>query len=468
MDSLNFRAYEVPLIPSGLRHEETIIQTANALEYLNNTINDIFNKIDERVERNNEKIREIQQRIQNANKKIESLIGSKRAICVYSPAKFPALHVLKDIPSTFSEEYYKSLKFKLNTKYDVENDLEPLTQNSLQHKLQFYHVKETQDQSRVSKLLNASNDLGPIPIGLKSINSLLLYNTFQNVYAPEKEKGIFRSQNQSKISEDKNELSKKKIEAPPISITSRQLGTERKLLQKLFYTPKLNDAPDINLPLDLPDLPGVAANIHFDVDKKEKIAPSLFVKNEKNIISQETVEIVKDAYTEKINIVETKSKPFEEEITIPTVSTPPNPITVESQLPPVPPPPPPPLPSTTEIVQNDSNLSAKAPIASEARSNLMEAIRKAGGTRGGKLRAAADVVSNKMDEKQVKPNSNTLMDDLHKKLLMRRKGISGSKDNDKNTNVLDRLSSLIPPPPKPSQGMYSSTSDNDNDNDDWD
>lgn len=67
------------------------------------------------------------------------------------------------------------------------------------------------------------------------------------------------------------------------------------------------------------------------------------------------------------------------------------------------------------------------------------------------------------------------MADLHKKLAMRRKGISGAKENDPNasgvasskipqsTNLLDSISSMIPPPPKPD----TNTDHSDNDGSDW-
>lgn len=59
------------------------------------------------------------------------------------------------------------------------------------------------------------------------------------------------------------------------------------------------------------------------------------------------------------------------------------------------------------------------------------------------------------------------MADLHAKLAMRRKGISGAKteggEND-GRNALDKLSAMIPPPP-PDNGKSSSTNTED---EDWD
>lgn len=67
------------------------------------------------------------------------------------------------------------------------------------------------------------------------------------------------------------------------------------------------------------------------------------------------------------------------------------------------------------------------------------------------------------------------MADLHKKLAMRRKGISGLKENESqqnttaiktgSTNIMDSISSMIPaPPPKPD----SNHSDDDDHDSDWD
>jgi WAS protein family homolog 1 len=48
-----------------------------------------------------------------------------------------------------------------------------------------------------------------------------------------------------------------------------------------------------------------------------------------------------------------------------------------------------------------------------------------------------------------------LMSDLHNKLMMRRKGISGTKDQ--GGNVMDKISSMIPPPPPKSQQQHNSS-----------
>lgn len=62
------------------------------------------------------------------------------------------------------------------------------------------------------------------------------------------------------------------------------------------------------------------------------------------------------------------------------------------------------------------------------------------------------------------------MADLHNKLALRRKGISGNKEQqslppvESPPNVMDRISAMIPPPPKPN----TDTDASDEENDDWD
>lgn len=65
------------------------------------------------------------------------------------------------------------------------------------------------------------------------------------------------------------------------------------------------------------------------------------------------------------------------------------------------------------------------------------------------------------------------MADLHNKLAMRRKGISGAKENDASgsaggapsaSNMIDRISSMIPPPPKASNESNTEASEDD----EWD
>lgn len=80
-----------------------------------------------------------------------------------------------------------------------------------------------------------------------------------------------------------------------------------------------------------------------------------------------------------------------------------------------------------------------------------------------KLRAAAaqDVANNNESSAPPRRTGGNLMDDLHNKLALRRKGISGTKDAVSSPgNVMNRISAMIPAPP-PKQPESGSSEDDD-------
>lgn len=102
----------------------------------------------------------------------------------------------------------------------------------------------------------------------------------------------------------------------------------------------------------------------------------------------------------------------------------------------------------------------------------MKAIREAGGK--AKLRSipAADEQMPEMKKKQPqqKAPAKDLMSDLHEKLMLRRKGIAGSKEakKEKSSSIMAKVSSLIPAPPKKvEETSDDSDSSSDNNDDDW-
>lgn len=97
------------------------------------------------------------------------------------------------------------------------------------------------------------------------------------------------------------------------------------------------------------------------------------------------------------------------------------------------------------IVPSPASDIVRVPT-SDPRANLMEAIRNAGGSKNAKLRKTHGETA-----KPVNKNSSPgdLLADLHSKLMMRRKGISGARKVDEVVSpdsTLARISSMIPPP----------------------
>ncbi|KPJ08301.1 WAS protein family-like 1 [Papilio machaon] len=118
---------------------------------------------------------------------------------------------------------------------------------------------------------------------------------------------------------------------------------------------------------------------------------------------------------------------------------------------------------TTAILSSRDEKPKQLPPPSggDAHSNLMAAIRQAGGAGRAKLRpAAADSTPDK--DKKVAVGGD-LMADLHAKLSMRRRGISGAeRAGARGGSLLHAMANAIPEPGEQSASQRSSSDD------DWD
>ncbi|XP_053965097.1 WASH complex subunit 1 [Anastrepha ludens] len=503
--------YTVPVIPPDLRHEETIIQAALALDCLQKTINSIFDRIDNRTQRNNAKVQELSTRIERAQSKIRSLVGTKKSIKIYSPARFPSTKFFLDIPQTFGNSHTmleQQRQQKQNAAYEVHSRSDAPATQALHEKLVFFHVRYNDTDAPLhgptvagtKAQVNKSVGMGVVPEKLRSISSLLHCNSDEVVYGSESvEKDAWRKAKFLKSSRQRQYNSteqKHLLEPAPHSLAHRNQKVNS--FGGLRYTPRLHEAPEIDLPLDLPDLPGIADDIHFEGKDQQQIAPSLYIENLPDLpeLEQAAADVASIPKLTAEQCTDNVQPPVP--LVAQTIATKSNVIVQLAAVAPPPPPPPPPLPPTqTETIpaQKTSEKLEKLNLpqsnVNNSRTELMDAIRKAGGARGGRLRAAApvDVVDNRLSSKGSETKlktSNTgggdLMADLHNKLLMRRKGISGAKDKE-NINaaetahkgslsfgatttgnpVMSRLSALIPPP----VGRKNSDDDDDDNDTDW-
>ncbi len=161
----------------------------------------------------------------------------------------------------------------------------------------------------------------------------------------------------------------------------------------------------------------------------------------------------------------------------PSAPPPPPPPPPPAAAPPPPPPPPPPPGPPPAPADQPPAPDAETPkhvqgapegvVSPDAgRASLLESIRQAGGAGKAKLRDAKSRKVEAKKKKQEEKESSTaassgggdLMADLSKRLLMRRKGISGTvkagggdpaepgKGGD--SNAMSRISAMIPPPPQ--------------------
>ncbi|XP_018566545.1 WASH complex subunit 1 [Anoplophora glabripennis] len=434
--------YSVPLIPQNLNKHETIIQIAEVLNHLTNVTESIFGIVEKRLDSNKNKLTDISQRVDAVNKKINKLKGAKKATQVFSSSRYPAGETYREYVSTFSDAPPLELKRHKVKSKNLPSSYEPLD------KLQFYHVNVSSDNKQ-EKL----EGLGDIPQDVHCVNNLLLYNSGKNLYRNFVIADALKGPRNVR-EEDENDISD--IGPAPHSISERSTLT-KSTTQNYFYTPQIGEVPALDVPLDLPDLPGIADDLHYDSEVGPGIAPSAVVTP--NIIENVDLPVIE------------QSEPDVKEADHPNISLPP-PLPPVTELPKPPPaeqnhiPPVPEeikedLPKPPEVKQEaPTQLLPKIdiPPPNDVRSSLMEAIRKAGGSKKAKLRSV------KEPPKEVsKPPGGDLMADLHLKLSMRRKGISGAKKQENSVDpdsTLGKISAMIPPP-EPKTDIDSNSNDED-------
>ncbi|KAJ6633415.1 WAS protein family like 2 [Pseudolycoriella hygida] len=444
--------YDIPVIQPDLRHEETIIQIANAFNALQQVITDVFNKVDERIESNSKVVQDIDMRIERVNKKIEKLSNDYESIDIQSPYDYPAEKAFKNIPMTLTKSNRKAIE--LDRDYTIESGPDCNISKTYDKKLQFYYVRQSKNSGSSAGSVSSKetytplkSGLGSVPSYLDSINALLLFNNSENVFDSKTQKNLRRMEKSTiKYYDPVLSDGPGDIEKAPESITTRQLLNMR-IRKHLFMATQWNDDEQIDIPIMLPNVSGIR-------DKKKK----KITKSSEDKLPENTNDEPKSAETKAVLPHDGGIQNTKKQDTVDISSS-----VVDSA--PAPPPVPPPV-EPSEVV------TPKAPPPklnsnTQDRSMLMEAIRQAGGAQKMKKKINTEQRDDSGNtEKKKQPvafSSGGLMDDLHKKLALRRKGISGNKDLGQGSNVMEGISAMIPPPP-PKQSDSSSESES---NDDW-
>lgn len=373
----------------------------------------------------------VHSRLEVASSKLASLGKNKKAIKILSSHKYPVANPPEKFISTFRDLQLGQIDFNFNLQQVPMTNAADPKKNS--DKLEFFHLRNR--PQKVEKVVS--------PLRVKSVSSLITFINNENL--------IFSSANEKFVKETIHKAHDRRS-----SDFSRFSSLVKRKNDGLQYFPTMNEAPEIQLPQDLPDLAGIADDISFE---QELQAPSL-------ISAMKIVNKLPDLA--ELELASSSNETPESSSSETPMSVPEVP-----KLAVAPPPPPPPLPQMAIPVRIEQTTSAAvgktskapAPAASDARSSLMDAIRNAGGSGKAKLRAAAiQETTPKAAAKKGAPPAGDLMSDLHAKLALRRRGIAGSKEakETKHNPMMDKISSLIPAP-----AVESSGSSSNDDNSDW-
>lgn len=386
-------------------------------------------------------------RLEKASAKIESLKGSKKAIRIYSPAKFPIMSPPKFI-TTFDKDFTTSnIDFSYNIRNIPFDNADP---KQYADKLQFFHLRNRLQKPEMQSLVFTT----------KSVNSLITFVNNENIILNETSPKL-RSVNQAASKElDEND-------STDFSRFSTLMKSKHDN-EHFLYFPNINQAPEIELPTDLPDLPGIVDDISFsfNMSDQELIVPSLAKMNIINELPN-VADLIEAESSKKLKEAENKTSSDKKstESQKPIVSR--DPPSAPTYIPPPPPPPVPinliPMPPpVTAAKMPEKQTKQILPESGDDRSSLMQAIRNAGGKSKLRSFAAADELSPVEKKKVQAAPAGDLMSDLHAKLALRRRGIAGSKEAKKEkASLMDKVSSLIPPPPKRTE------SDNESSDSEW-
>ncbi|KAK7081908.1 dendritic cell antigen processing and presentation [Halocaridina rubra] len=263
------------------------------------------------------------------------------------------------------------------------------------------------------------------------------------------------------------------------------------------YLPDLSDLPDLDLPMELPSLPG---KIWKGADIGPAIAPSFGIPDLPTL-SPEAPDLLPTNVGNgqgvappppPIDNSNAPTPPPPPASTSTTSPPPPPPLpSVSTPVPPPPPlppaggPPPPPLPpplpgQTSENGAETQDIPKGVPSAAttDARSDLMNAIKAAGGAAKAKLKSSKErKLETKKKETTPAAPKGDLMSDLFNRLSQRRKGISGANKDRKDVidaklpentvdgmSTMEKMSALIPSPLATPEGPQK---ENPTSDDDW-
>ena len=250
--SMPSQAYSVSVISPKLRHEEFMLCVADTLNYLEKISDDIFSRITNRVQVYKEKVGAINKRVDVAQAKIDRLKSSKKAIQVFSSAKYPAPNELEEYTSIFNgcrNEEMQRAGIAIQSRHRIVDG------RVMKEKLSYHNIS-----SKKRNEADRGEGLGKLPKGLISVSSLLLFNTAENPY----KKYVMLDPLSGAVTKTRTAIEdeESQLGEAPTTITNRE-QIDRAVADSYLYMPGLGEVPEIDVPAYLPDLPGVADDLSY-------------------------------------------------------------------------------------------------------------------------------------------------------------------------------------------------------------
>lgn len=419
---------KIAIIPYGLRQEETIVQIAAALDDISSVVTDVFEQIENNIRKHGEYLNSLKKRTSTVASKIDELAGKNVTTALYSHHKFPVERFRVD---TLFEMKLKPAARTSNA-VPIESRFPHVKYNRVPSKLQFFHVNSAQSASA-----SAQHGLGGVPAEIEHVDSLFLFNTCENIYAryalldP-----LAVANDRPAATQEPTETSD--IAAAPNSIVNSEAYRNENYFTG-FYTPAFEEVPGIDVPADLPDLPGIA-----DDPKSGAVgAPATPAKRPVDGKAKSIDEIT----VADLPVISKPKKPVGDRE--PSAVQPPSSVPAAPPQTSVPvPPPPPPMPEdfgdAAAVTRRGADVAKNAVPGGDVHATLMEAIRKAGGRERAQLRQVDSSDDQPASSASKKDGETMFIDDLYAALARRRKGISGLNKDNKNVSMMDRVSAMIP------------------------
>ena len=262
----------IHLVSSDLSHQETILQIVDALDHLEKITEQVFSRIQSKIDENAQKLASLDKRVDVADQKVKKLSEMKtKATCIYSSSKYPDENELNDYQTTFAN---MKVPFKVQDEVKIQDLVKTLDVKEIKDKKRYFHLP-MKKKPTVKQILDDTPDLRTPTKDSKSALSYLVFNTAENVFSKANKNDLMNTINQ------KSKSKKDTSDEPDGDFTENSLGEaptfasgDGLMDQGLLFAPALGDLPDLDLP-DILDLPNLPTDLSYMTDLGPGIAPSI-------------------------------------------------------------------------------------------------------------------------------------------------------------------------------------------------